>query len=257
MEMIYSSAFARKAAGFKPIESVEVNQENVVCGFCGAPLPKGSMANKLKLGQSFVDRIYMAEPNSKFKCPDCESINVPEILRNRRSSVVTEEGWFPVSKWHHLCWFLLNPPRPPFLFFVSDSKNAFLQQHMVWRTPVSLSPELFYLRHGNDLFVINHSRLMAAFKACQVVTDALNAYIDDKYQNDSGSSKLRHPFLSLDDQRANTSHGSINPLVYELEGRVDPDLINLIAGLNSGEAWALFRLVFSKNTPEKPSQYGQ
>ena len=261
MEMIYPSAFANASAKLPPRQHNEksdplltVEGDDHCCGYCGVPLHDGETAKKLNLGRNFNDRSALADRNARYRCLDCDALNVQAVLGGRRSSVVTREGWYPVSTDAALKYFLLNPPEPPFMFFCTDRGGSSMH-HLVWRTPVSLSSKLFYIRHGNELFVINHDRLMAAVEANRRVAEALTAYNEDNADGKRTLYPRKSAFLNLSRMKNNYRHGSLDPTVYALGDRVTPEDVDLLAGLNPGEMWAMYVLAIANSDAQKPDFY--
>jgi CRISPR type IV-associated protein Csf1 len=152
---------------------------------------------------------------------------------------VTATAMIPAARPTHKKWLLLNPPEPPFVFLQTDSKLS----HMIWRTPVTLSKELWYVRLGARLIVVR----------LPVVHEALKRFnqIAQRFDHSKHKWVPNHPFTSLDFELR-------NPNCWRIRNDLGPYLergdLDFITTLQPGEYWALAILTIKKE-PENPRTY--
>ena len=152
-------------------------------------------------------------------------------------AVLTEDGVFQIAKDVHKAWLFLTPPEPPFIAVLSSAT----MQHLVWRTPVTLSKELIYLRRGGDLFTIRPGALTLAVDAAK--------RIKARRSEETGKDAPLSPYAVNDRGLGRSAHGRLSPKAIKHMTAEDK---TLFFELSPGEIWALgFLLV--KNPPE-PTQ---
>ena len=66
---------------------------------------------------------------------------------------------------------------------------------------------------------------------------------------------MKSAFLNLSLMKNNYRHGSLDPTVYALGDRVTPEDVDLLAGLNPGEMWAMYVLAIANSDAQKPDFY--
>ena len=72
-------------------------------------------------------------------------------MLSTQRACMTEEQVLRAAKLAHREWLLLHPPEPPFVFLQSVTKLL----HMIWRTSVPMSRELWYVRmSGSHLWFV-------------------------------------------------------------------------------------------------------
>lgn len=162
MEQIYPSQLLVSGARLTPISSMTAEHDDH-CAFCGRPIATGdncSLTNDY-LSNTFMDFNSMAKPDGEYICDTCPVVFKKEWLMNHAKSAVTMDAVYKIASFENLLSMLLNPPAPPFMLFMSDAQ----QQHLVWRTPVNYSRDVFFLRFGQHIVRVNRARLQAAVDA--------------------------------------------------------------------------------------------
>jgi len=162
MEQLYPSQLLASGARLAPISSMTAGHDDN-CAFCGRPIATGddcSPANDY-LSNSFMDFSSMANQNGEYICDTCPTVFKKEWLMNYSKSAVTMDSVYKIASFENLLSMLLNPPAPPFMLFMSDAQ----QQHLVWRTPVNYSREVFHLRFGQNIVRVNRAHIQAAMDA--------------------------------------------------------------------------------------------
>lgn len=213
------------------------------CAMCGLTIQAGELISDFNYGDTFTDFNALAYRESKVICGNCRTIWRSEFMGGYAKSVMTEQGIFPFSKMENQAYFLLNPPRTPFLMLLSDQKK----QHLVWRSPINTVRDVFAFRFGSALLVIRHQYLLQALDATKLLVDKHN----------EGKKKMHHiktPFVRLDWNLTSPSHGQIRESVLSLDDAESRRAVGLLRGATHGEKWALCPILACKS-PVKPEPY--
>lgn len=235
--MIYPTTFALEALGGAPTGAPSPVKTR--CSCCGRPIAAGEPAAPTGFGPSFMDDLSLAA-RTGVVCGWCVPFLSAEVMRATQKVVITREGVFPLAKDVHRAWFLLTPPEPPYVAVVSDT----MIQHLVWRTPVTLSNDLQIVRLGQRLLKIRRGVLLDALKWAQEAIACIDA-------SKTAEKPTRHPYVSLDREMASFTHGLFRTDVAR-DPRAEPWLARL-RKLTLGETWALATLAKRETpTPEKP-----
>ncbi|EQD52305.1 CRISPR-associated protein, Csf1 family, partial [mine drainage metagenome] len=142
-----------------------------------------------------------------------------------------EQGVFKFASNDQQAAMLLNPPATPFAAIFSTKQ----QQHMIWRTPVSLSRDFFMVRVDGDVLTIRHPILMDALRiykfAEKVMTDTVPA---------GRKKSLKGPAALFDRELQSSKMGMLRPDVDALMRETGNDaVIDQLHNLSMGEWWAL------------------
>jgi len=233
---ISPSALAVQALGMQP-QGVPSPREGI-CAMCAAPIAVGDLFVRTEYGQNFTDDASLAARGSGMLCGHCATAKTVGSMRLMQKAVFTREGAYPLAKDIHRAWFLLTPPEPPFVAVVSNS----MQQHLVWRTPVSWSKDLFHVRFGGHLFKIRRPVLLEALDACA-------KFMSSQPENagKTGDAIRKHPYVLLSRDAEELTHG-----VLRSDLGPTPAILHR---LTPGEVWALATLAKAKTpSPEKPQR---
>lgn len=219
-----SSRFACESIGLQP-NGVEA-RESFTCCMCGALHPSGTLYAKFHPSSSFLDSPSLAwREGTLWQCGWCNALSGKAAMLRTQKAIFTTNGAYPIAKDANRRWMLENLPKPPFLIVASDTHLV----HMVWRTPLSLSRELFYIRLGARLLTVRMPLVRAiAAEFAKLPKGAFPFSTGDREFKDMRSGRLRYTFAS--------------------QGGPLPELMKH-AGV--GEWWALLALR-PKNTPEQP-----
>lgn len=224
------------------------------CACCGKPIQRGDIAvrDKDRFGRSFMDGPYLAARGSGAVCGACSAVmNAVPLIKMQRV-VATEDGVYSIGKDAERAWFLLTPPKPPYVAVVSDTKQA----HLIWKTPPTLDENLMIVRLGQQILRIRRPRLLQAIKDCQLAADALNAEGGKKGRGHPAS-ELRHPFIALHRALDHPLHGVLRTdLLRSPQAAAETDVgaaIGRLKQLTLGETWALATLAKRKvEIPVRP-----
>jgi CRISPR type IV-associated protein Csf1 len=240
-----SSELVCRSMNIEPNLSETVKAEfDAFCGYCGVELKEGDAVHLLKFKKSFIDQNLCADGSSKYACPHCNEImNRSKFLLPKLSTgIFTEQGAYPVGKNTNRAYFLKNPPKPPFLFSVNIGQS----QHIVWKAPVNLSNEVFFVQLSNHVISINHKKLMGTVKHLHKLRDIHSqALLDDWALNNKKPQQIDRDklnpfyFLGMKGDVVGTY-----TLCSWLKDLVESELIEEselaeFKQLNWGEAWLL------------------
>lgn len=246
---VWPSDLAMQALGIRPSEFLRTEapiwtDSPTPCGRCGRPIQPSEPYKPAKAKEGFSDTRDLAAPGSPL-CGGCTILGLKPAMNRLSFSVLTREGVYPIAKDIHKAWLFLSPPEPPFVAVISASTMA----HLVWRTPVSLSKERFYLRYGNDLFTIRPEKISSAIACAQALRFRREEQQPTSVKAKRGTVRLS-PYLALDRNLVNHNHGQLSSATIE---HMKPAEKALFLSLTSGEVWALsFLLTTKPPIPEQP-----
>ncbi len=145
------SKLAHDALGEGPVNGTV--DSNYKCNFCGHDFTAGG--HKYKPSSKFNNHADTYHTDTI--CPHCKQVTTGSkyILQNK-CAVYTTQGVFTLNKDVDLAAFIYHPPAAPFLAVYATIK----QQHVVWRTPVAQSNNLFPFRWGDDLFMVDRNEVV-------------------------------------------------------------------------------------------------
>jgi CRISPR type IV-associated protein Csf1 len=242
-----SSRLAAVAAGHIPV-TTETAMDDGHCTMCAGAIRRGERYMPASFGRSFTDRAYLAAPSSLMLCGHCAAIRDKLFLQTLSSSVVTRDAFYRFASNNDRAWFFLNPPEPPFIAYTTNAQ----MQHLIWRTPVSWSRDVFHVRYGHNLLTIRHARLLRGLKAARRLVTALNADTTSGKKRKS-SYTLRSPFSALDRELSTLEHGYLRQQLRQMAA-TNQDIqldVALVESLNAGELWALTALLYVES-PTQP-----
>lgn len=228
-----------------PLEGVDLvdhRHEGCRCAVCGGPLNAGEPVDSLVLPKSFTNHAALAIPGGDWRCGACTAIMGRSIFQMGAATVlITEQGVYPIDRKEHRAWALMHPHAGPFAISIQTAK----QQHVVWRAPVSLSPEVVLLRVGEQLFRIRKRLLLEAIGEAKKL-DAIN--------NSKGrpvKAGIENPFVN-DWKFQNANGGRFKSWVLGLlrDGAISQQELPALFRLNGAEAWVLTAALH--DTPVQP-----
>lgn len=236
---INPSALVARAAGVEPVKA-GVASEPGRCCMCGFPHEVGEFILPWEPTDSFTDYGNLLAPNAQQICGWCAALWTQDFTQKYLRSMVCEQGVFPCASNDHIAYWLLNPPEPPYVLFMGDQKR----QHVVWRTPVSLSKELILMRFGERLMSIRPAVLREATVQVRALLAITNVAM---------KKKRKSPFFKLSRDMDSQQHGLIIEDILALADE-DPaagSYVELLNSLTPGEIWGLTSTVFATN-PHRP-----
>lgn len=215
------------------------------CAMCGGHYNKGDVVEPFKPEASFTDYTALAFPQATHICGACKALWRREFMQTYSKVVVSEEGMHMFASNDNQAYWLLEPPKPPFMMLISDQQLM----HIVWKTPVSLSRDFYFVRLGEKTFSIRRNLLKDAREAAFLLSDAINKNTKEKAGKKGQEAKFRSPFDRLDRNLENGLHGMISYFTKQLSNEI-PELkesVRLLERLTPGELWGLTSILYAKN----------
>lgn len=160
-----SSQLYRRAAAIQPGGSPLL--ESATCAMCGAHLQAGELADPIgkdTFGESFNNKLDMHHDGTVL-CGDCIALWCKDFLQSYSKSYACEDGVYKLASNEDVQAFMLRPPKTPFVAIF----NSRQQQHMIWRTPLSLSQDVMTVRVDDDLIRIDRQLALDGARAWRTV----------------------------------------------------------------------------------------
>jgi|TARA_Y100001970_G_scaffold224984_2_gene277555 CRISPR type IV-associated protein Csf1 len=247
-DLIYPSELVIKGAGLADSLPQGVEAETTGhCGICGKPHDEGDMVDFLMLTKSFTVENAIFDPHAPYRCLHCAAImDEKEFIFRWGSAVVTADGLYPCLKRVHRGYWFLNPPEPPFTFYLQVSKS----QHVAWRSPVNYSKDVVFFRLGEDVHKIRTQKIQDGLEATISLIEAHKA-LHAKKAIKRKPMRTALSFCDMKGQRVGQSelYQWVNEVV-ELMPEMQAHVKQLLS-LTSSEAYALdFVLTENLELPE-------
>ena len=248
--LIYPSELVIKGAGFAEQLPEGVSAESDGhCGMCAKPHKKGDQVDFLVIPKTFTVENAIYDPHAPYRCLHCAAImDEKEFIFRWGNAVVTENAIYPCLKRIHRGYWFLNPPEPPFAFYMQISKS----QHVAWRSPVNYSRDVVYFRLGEDVHKVRTQKIADGLAATQVLIEAHK----EQYAKKTIKRKPMRTALAFCDMKGQrVGQSEIYPWVTEVVEML-PELeqhVKQLQSLTSSEAYAL-DFVLTENL-EKPEPF--
>lgn len=216
--MIWATDLAMESIQFEPKTDLIWQGNPTVCGHCGKPIAEGDYCGASGSSSFFSDTRHLANLNG-LSCAACLVLKSQPGTFAFMDKVITRNGLQFIKPDAGKRWLFLNPPKEPFVANLSSAK----MQHLVFRTPVSLSPDRFNLRFGRQLFTIRPAILKNALA------------INEKLQR--SSERGHEPLFARNDRDLRDSlHGRLS---FAARKNLNNDDIDFILRMTPGETWAM------------------
>jgi CRISPR type IV-associated protein Csf1 len=207
------------------------------CVMCGRLIHPGEHRSTFRPSSSFMDAPELCARDTSAKiCGYCVHLTAKKLMLKTQLVCITSDRVIPAARLAHKKWLLLNPPELPFVFLQTDTKLS----HMIWRTPITVSKDLWYVRLGARQLTV---RLPLVKKALEHFKR-----IAARFEASKPSQTLRHPFTSLDFELRNLNAWQFRP---DVKGYLHVEDFNCIVKLRPGEYWAL-AILSTRQEPEQP-----
>jgi len=248
MSVQTSSALYARAARLKPA-TVGVTTEDAYCAMCAAVLLIGTPANpvtKQTFDDAFNNKLDLRARTGRYVCGDCEALWSKDWMQRYSKTYACEAGVFKLASNEHLAAFFLAPPEPPFCAIFSTKQ----QQHMIWRTPVSLSRDYFFVRVDDEVLTIRRPMLLEGLRAFKHAEHIMSTTSLTRLGR-----KLKPPAALMSRELSLSNMGSVRPDVMELMRQTgDTWVIAALHALSMGEWWALNAIrFFDPDSPPAPA----
>ena len=236
--MTASELFCRQA-GLSPQGAFAGTTET--CVLCGEVISPGEARSKFRPLSTFMDAPELcARDRSNKICGFCVHLTKKAVILKTQRVCITSKQVIPAAKLAHVKWLLLNPPEPPFVFLQNQTKLS----HMIWRTPLTLSRQFWYVRMGPRQLTVRLALIAKALDRFKRIVDR----IDEPKANQ----RFQHPFNLLDFELRDLNAWRIR---RDVAPYLDAGDQELIATLRPGEYWAL-AILTTKQEPENPTNAG-
>jgi CRISPR type IV-associated protein Csf1 len=192
------------------------------CAMCAKTILPGEPHSPLKAGELFSDTRDLGI-FSGVVCGACAVVRKKTALNGLAYCVSTQDAIYPIARDEHKAWLLLTPPKPPFVAVHSSTK----MMHLIWRTPVTLSQDLIVLRYGLRVLYIRPARLRVLVELAQEILE--------KREAAGEKAPWRSPFISVDRDFREPSHGQIHPKAMAVMSEKQREFLT---ALTPGEVWA-------------------
>ena len=234
-----SELFCRQA-GLTP-EGIP-SKIQTTCVFCGDSIAVGERCSRFRPDKTFMNGTDLCarDTSRDVICGYCVHLTKKTLMLRTQNVCITREHLLPFHKLAHKKWLLQHPPEPPFVVLQSDAKLA----HMIWRTPITVSKDLWYVRLGKHQLIVRMPLVHEAFESFESVADRFAAS-QPKIKRGDAPTRLTSPFsalgYALDDLDFWRIRSDVRPCL-------SPDDFELIRKLRPGEYWALAILCSKKET---------
>lgn len=161
------------------------------------------------------------EKKSKTVCEFRVHSTIKKLMLSTQRVCITKEQVLTAAKLAHRKWLLLHPPEPPFVFLQGDAQLS----HMIWRTSVTMSRDLWYMRMSGRLFMVR----------LPLVRNSLELFARIAKRYEAANPKkppLGRPFGSLDFELRDVAGWRFRGDVV-----INAEESALIAKLRPGEFW--------------------
>lgn len=231
-EVWASDLAARHLGGPKTDDLIAHTGPDTHCAFCGKPIRTGDLYEPATaLGEYFSDTRDLAD-NTRMSCPACSAVRTKKAMFALQRALVTDYGIYSIAPAAARSWLFLTPPEPPFVAVLTTATL----QHLIWRTPVTLSSDLIVIRHGARLHTIRPRLVAEARDVCLRLRDA-----DPKIKNG--------PYVLLDRAEEAPTHGLLREQVWQTMSQEERAIFNR---LTPGEVWALAHVISVSPSQPQP-----
>lgn len=209
--------------------------EDAICALCGGAILKGEPVKPTStLGESFNNKMDAAVQSSRLICGACNYVSDRVWMERLSKCLVTEQGIFKLASNAAQAHFILNPPKPPFLAYLSTGK----MQHVIWRAALTHTTDRINLRLGDRQLSWNPNRIRDLADDARTVLTVMQA------AGIKGSS----PFTKFDRELASVSSAEIRPdVVSACEANAAAmAAISRLEAMTQGELWAVGILLITK-----------
>lgn len=211
------------------------------CLMCGFEHQEGDLVVDSNLSGSFTNWADLAAPSSNVVCGYCASASQDPWTQAWMHSVITEQGVYKFASNNDIAYWLLNPPNTPFVMMKGDQQK----QHLVWRTPVNYSREIYQVRIGEKMVTIRLKHLIAARESALALSDLLEAQasLTKKTKVKKFYSPFIKPVREMDDFIAGMLKRDVEALAQESE--YASQHAKVLNQCTPGEIWALTAVLYA------------
>jgi CRISPR type IV-associated protein Csf1 len=220
-----------------PLPTAVASDRDERCALTGTVVPAGTAyLVPWKAGSPFRDQYDIVERRSGFITQATAAIMPKPFMQKYSKSVICRDGWYGFSSTEDVAWFLLHPPEPPFAMFFGIAQ----MEHMIWRTPLSLSRDLFFVRLGQRNLRVNRPRVLDVVERSGACVAAVNDWLEGE-----GRKPIKQPFMSIARELNSVGSGQITGSVRDAADAGIEEakaFVERFSELSSGDLWALGRI---------------
>lgn len=238
--MYYAPELACSALKLAPI-GVELDAPSTCC-MCGRHLKEGDLAAPYKPAATFMDARSLVSL-SRNACGYCLVHTSKNPMMALQKFCLTKDRAWKLYSGVNRAWMLLNLPDEPFVFAASDTKL----QHLIWRTPVSLSKEYFHMRWGSSVFGIKTAKVYEVHR----LSNELHAILAGAEKKKATVTSL-HPFVSVEGSLTHPQFGAIKRNLLTHEDKNVSKIVQRVEQLNLNNGEILCVGILCNYQPEEP-----
>lgn len=238
------SKIAVQAAGRNHAGVLKATQSGN-CAMCGQPHEAGDPVTPFAPEDSFTDYGALNCSPSKFICGWCAATWNADFTQKALKTVMCQEGVFAAASNADISYWISNPPEGPWIWVMGDQKR----QHIVWKSTVNTSREVFQVRLGENNMTVRRQKVIDAIAASRRLAAA--ASVGRK------GAPLKSPFARLSRDLDDPAHGSIRADLHK-KAKDDPQVRADIASIQTctpGELWALTAMLYANASAQRPLRY--
>lgn len=161
IEVIESGRMAK--SGWETLEKSQF-KDGLCCWKCGGDIfheVNEGICKSYKPSPKFNDQWYCKGKHNEPKkvvCVACEAAQKSNYFPNfNLNACFTEDKAYQLTLDEDLISFLINPPKPPYLFFIGEKKR----QHMVWLSSITLDNRAMAITKGRSHAIINREKALS------------------------------------------------------------------------------------------------
>ncbi len=257
--MISPSEVLAQAIGLEP-EGVEANHSGM-CVTCGAPYGEKDIVIRANFPDSFTNWAALGNPSGTHQCGWCAAV-APHIQK-LQCLIASRDGVSRLLSNNEIADLINNPPTPPFVAHIGMVGKS---SHVTWRTPVSLSRDVFFVRDGEQVIQINRSKVLTAVRDNDRLRTLYSAYLNERYEAAKAGRKkgdkiakpprefLKGSVLRLVSGFGHAESGMVRGEYLKfaeekkLEGDLAPaEIIGSLMSLSPGDAWGLQKMIYAES----------
>lgn len=226
------------------------------CVMCGGMYAVGDLVEPFSPKDSFTEYSDLQNPSGTHICGACKATWRKEFMQNYTKSVVCEGGLYPFFSNDAVAYWVLNPPPPPYLMFISTQQLG----HIVWKVPVNMSRDLMLVRYNDKVLKIRRDHLLECVSAVRLLSDLLLKEVKPGRGRKPTAGAFKNPLI-LDRSLEREGHGRLRDDVRTLPARYPESqaAIDTLDRATVGETWALAHVLYAVDPamPEAKVAFGQ
>lgn len=223
------------------------------CVACGAPYCAGERVEPWAPADTFTDYADLNNPSGTHLCGACAALwgtgkTFTQILTK---VIVCKDGIYPFFSNDAVAYWLTNPPEGPFLAFISTQQIG----HIVWKSTVSLDPNMIMVRYDDKVLRIRRPVLMAGVEAAKLLMPRLIEKAGEDKRLAKAKMTSNNLLVDIDRSLARGTHGHFRPGVEEVarESEAFRHAYDTLKRLNAGELWGLAHILYATE-PVRPER---